>query len=201
MNKMSTWLRLLVVALLVAGCANQKEPASKAVAEIDTSLADIRTEAEKFAPESLQQVDTSVAALKDSLNKGDYKAVLASAPSVSGQVSTLRQDVAAKKADMEAAASSAAAAATQQWQSLSADVPKMVAAVQSRVDILSKSRKLPKNVSADALQAAKDGLENMKGTWAEATTLFSSGDPSGAVAKAQAVRDKGMEVMQRLGMS
>jgi hypothetical protein len=93
------------------------------------------------------------------------------------------------------------AEATGQWNSLSADVPKMVAAIQSRVDILGKSRKLPKNVSQAAFDSAKSGLEYMKSTWAEATSAFSSGDASSAIDKANAVKQKGNEVLQSLGMT
>jgi hypothetical protein len=93
------------------------------------------------------------------------------------------------------------AAATEQWNSLSADVPKMVAAIQSRVDILGQSRKLPKNVSQAAFDSAKSGLEYMKSTWAEATSAFSSGDAASAVDKANAVKLKGNEVLQALGMT
>ena len=116
---------------------------------------------------------------------------------MSGQVSALQQTVATKKSEMD----SAVAAATQQWQSLAAEVPKMVEAIQSRVDILSQSRKLPKNLTKEAFESAKGGLEAMKIAWAEATAMFGAGNAVDAVTKAQAVKEKGNEVMQVLGMS
>lgn len=197
MKKTLFWLSLLAAALVAAGCAGQKEPATKAVAEVEAALNTLRADATKYASDELRQADAAVAGLKDSLAKKDYKSVVASAPAVSGQVSALQQTVVTKKSEMD----SAVAAATQQWQSLAAEVPKMVEAIQSRVDILSQSRKLPKNLTKEAFESAKGGLEAMKIAWAEATAMFGAGNAVDAVTKAQAVKEKGNEVMQVLGMS
>lgn len=194
--KKSTWLCALLALALVAGCSNMKEPATQAVAGVDSALAAVRDDAAKYAPEALAPVDAQVTALKASLAKQDYKAVMAAAPNATSAVSSLKETVAAKKTEMEAAA----AKATEEWQSLSTDVPKMVAAIQSRVDILSKSRKLPKNLDKAAFESAKSGLETMKASWAEASSAFSSGNAVDAVVKAQAVKEKGMEIMTALGM-
>jgi len=196
MNKKLIWLPLLVAALLV-GCAGQKEPATKAVADIESTVASLRPDAQTFAPGELQQVEDVLGGLKEQLAKKDYKAVVAAAPGVAAQVDSLKQLVTSKRSEREAAV----AAASQQWQALSADVPKMVEAIQSRVDILSQARKLPKTLSAESFQSAKDGLEQMKSAWAEATAKFGAGNPVDAVAKGQAVKEKGNEVMQLLGMT
>jgi hypothetical protein len=195
MKRKSLWLTALCAAtLIVAACANLKEPATQAVASAESSLAALKDEAAKYAPEALASVEAEVASLKASLDKKDYKAVMASAPKVTTAITSLKDAVAAKKAEMEAALAS-------QWTSLSTDLPKMVEAIQSRVDTLSKSRKLPKNVDKAAFEAAKSGLESLKATWAEATSASSSGNIADAVAKAQAVKDKGTEIMNQLGMT
>jgi hypothetical protein len=196
MNRKLVWLPLLVTALLF-GCAGQKEPATKAVADIESTVASLRPDAQTYAPGELQQVEDVLAGLKEQLAKKDYKAVMAAAPGVTAQVDSLKQLVTSKRSEREAAV----AAASQQWQALSADVPKMVEAIQSRIDILSTARKLPKTLSAESFQSAKDGLEQMKSAWAEATAKFGAGNPVDAVAKAQAVKEKGNEVMQLLGMT
>jgi len=190
------WLALLAVALLVAACAGQKEPATKAVAEIEASVNALRDDATKYAAAELKPVEDGLASLNASLASGDYKSVLAAAPAVSTQLAALQQSVAEKRKQAEAAF----AAATEQWKTLSTEVPDMVAAIQSRVDTLGQSRKLPKNLSAESFQAAKDGLETMKASWNEATGHFSTGEPVEAVAKAQAAKDKGAEVLKLLGM-
>jgi len=195
--KKSLFWPVLAMALIIAGCAGQKEPATQAVAEIETSLNSLRADAEQYAAEELQQADSALASLKDSLAGKDYKAVVAAAPAVSGQVSALRQTIDTKRSEMEAAV----AAAKEQWTALSADIPNMVSAIQSRVDTLGKSRSLPRNVSSANFQSAKDGLEFIKSTWAQATADFDAGNAVDAVSKAQAVKDRGTEVLSLLGMS
>jgi hypothetical protein len=190
------WI-IIAVALVAVGCANQKEPAEKAVASVESAVAAVRDDAARYAPEALQGVEATLAGVKEKLAKGDYKAVLAESPQLTAAVNSLNETVASKKAEAEAAA----AAATADWNALSADVPKMVEAIQSRVDILAKSKKLPKNVSQEAFESAKSRLETMKANWAEASSAFAAGNAVEAAAKANSVRQTGTEVLQQLGMT
>ena len=82
----------------------------------------------------------------------------------------------------------AIASLTDSWNSMSADLPNMVNAIQSRVDTLSKSKKLPKNLDQASFDAAKTGLDDMKSTWSAATQSFNSGNVEDAVAKAKQVQ-------------
>jgi hypothetical protein len=84
---------------------------------------------------------------------------------------------------------------------LSTDVPNMVTAIQSRVDMLSKSHHLPKGVSKDGLASAKSGLDAMKTAWSDASNAATSGDFTTAVSKAQAVKAQAADIMKSLGMS
>jgi hypothetical protein len=190
------FLALTVASLMVVGCANQKEPATKALASVEASLATFKDDAAKVAPEELAGVEATLTGLKESLAKGDYKAVLAGMPALTAAVDSLNVTVIAKKEQLAAAV----AAANTEWKSLSTDVPAMVAAIQSRVDILSKSKKLPKKVDQAAFDSAKSGLESMKATWAEATAAFSSGDAVAAADKARQVKTQGADVLKMLGM-
>ena len=62
----SSWI-MIAVALIAVGCANQKEPAQKAVASIESAVAALREDAAKYAPDDLQSVDTTLAGLKAKL--------------------------------------------------------------------------------------------------------------------------------------
>ena len=72
----------LVAATMLAACANQKEPAEQAVAKVEASLNEIRTDAQQYAAEQLQTVEASVNRLKENLAKQDYRQVVIGAPSV-----------------------------------------------------------------------------------------------------------------------
>ena len=72
----------LAAVLLAVGCANQKEPATKAVADAEAALSSIREDASKYAADELKTADDAIASLKGNLEKGDYKAILAGAPAL-----------------------------------------------------------------------------------------------------------------------
>jgi hypothetical protein len=197
MKKQFVWLLAAMLTVLVVGCANQKGPAQQAIAGAESALAAVRDTAQKYVPDQLQAVDAQIASAKDAFAKGDYKAVLAAAPAITTAISSLSDAAQAKEADAQAAMSKAKDA----WTSISTDTPKMVDAIQSRVDILSKSHHLPANVSKDALAGAKSGLDSLKSTWSDAQSAAASGDYTTALSKAQAVKDKAAEIMHSLGMS
>lgn len=197
MKKLSVWLLATLMAIALVGCANDKAPAEQAVASAETAMAQIRDMAQRYAPDQLQSVDAQFNSVKESLNKGDYKAVLAAMPGLNSAISGLKDAATAKQADAEAAAAKAKDA----WGPMSTDVPKMVDAIQSRVDILSKSHHLPKGVTKDSLAAAKSGLDSMKSAWGDASNAASTGDYTTAMSKGQAVKDQASQIMQSLGMS
>ena len=93
------------------------------------------------------------------------------------------------------------AAAQAEWTDLSAKVPQMVEAIQSRVDTLGKSRKLPANVDKATWETVKTDFETMKTEWTDATTQFASGQADEAVRKAREVKAKGDQILSKLGMT
>jgi len=197
MKKLSCGLLAMLAAVMMVGCAMQKAPAEQAVAAAEASLATIHDSAQKYVPDQLQAVEAQLDGVKDSLSKGDYKGVLAAAPALTTAISGLKDAAAAKQAEVEAALAKAKDA----WGSMSTDVPKMVDAIQSRVDVLSKSHHLPKGVTKDSLASAKSGLDSMKAAWGDASNAATSGDYTTAMSKAQAVKDQATQLMQSLGMT
>ncbi len=196
MYRKASLLATFALALIAAGCGMQKEPATKAVEAAEATLATVKEEAAKYVPDQLATVESTVSGLKDSLAKGDYKAVLAGAPAATSALTALQEAVTAKKAEALAALEKAKT----EWATMSADLPKMVEAIGSRLAILAKSKSLPKGIDKAALESAKSGFETMKASWTEATAAFTAGNVADAVAKAQAVKDKGVEVMKSLNM-
>ena len=189
------FLALAATTMIATGCAQQKAPATKALDAIETSLAEVRDDAAKYAPEGLKGVESQVARLKESLDKKEYDNVLAGTPALDKAVGSLRDAVAAGK---KHAAAELAAAKTE-WANLNSEVPKMVENIETRVDELSK-KKIRFRVSKEELESAKSGLAWMKTEWAEATAASSSGKQIVAAEKARAVKAKGEEVQKTLGM-
>jgi hypothetical protein len=196
--KSRQWLRsfvaFAVAALVVAGCANQKEPAQKAIADIEAAVAAAGDDAMKYVPDDVQAVNDQVTNLKAQFDKKDYKGVLAAAPAVLSQAQALAASAAAKKAE-------AMDALNAEWGSLASSVPQAVAAVQSRVDVLSKSKKLPQNVDKATLEAAKTGVSDVNTLWTQATSAQSSGDLEQAVGLARQAKEKTDALLASLGMT
>ncbi len=197
MKKPSLWVLAALTALVIAACQNQRAPAEQAVAAAESSLTNIRDAATHYAPDQLQAVDAQLNSAKDSLSKGDYKAVLAGMPALNTAIANLRDTATAKQQEADAANAKAKDA----WGPMSTDVPKMVDAISSRVDILSKSHHLPKGVTKDSLAAARSAVDNMKSAWSDASNAATSGDYATAVSKGQGVRDQASQVMHSLGMT
>lgn len=186
---------IAATAMLITGCANQKEPAEKAVSQVEASLSQFKADAEKYAAEELQGVEESIAKLKGELAAKNYKAVVMQTPNVASTVAALKDTVAKKKADAE----QILAAAQQEWTDLSASVPELMTKLQAKVDSLTKSRRLPKGVDKAAFDAAKAEFETVKSSWAEASAEFSSGMVADAVRRARAAKAKAEELVQKLG--
>jgi hypothetical protein len=179
-------------SILVAGCANNEQPARQALAAAEASLAEVRVDAAKYAPEELQQVESRLARVKDDLAKEEYTDVLGGATQITKETATLKDLVVSKQTQ--------AVAATHEWEALSEEVPKMVQAIENRVDSLSGT-KLPKDLDKEAFESAKAALESMKSLWAEASAAFEAGNAILAADKARMVQAKGEEVIDQLGMS
>lgn len=178
-NRFSQFAALAFV-LVLAACANQKEPATAAINSIESAISAASADASKYVPDQLADVQSKFGALKDSFSKQDYKAVLAGAPAVLSAAQGLAAAAAAKKDEIMKAL-------TGDWTQLSGALPNLVSAVKSRVDILSKSRKLPAGVD---LPAAKSGLEEASSLWSKAQGAFSSGNLEEAVNTAKEVKAK-----------
>jgi hypothetical protein len=185
---------LAVASVVLAACANQKEPAERTVARVESSLAEFHADAEKYASEELKDVDADVANMKKNLANQEYGAVMMNAPSVSASIATLKQTVAQRKADSE----QMVAAAQTEWNDISATVPKAVETLQARVDQLSKTHKLPKGLDKAGFDAAKTDFENMKTQWTQASAEFAEGKVADAVRLARAVKAQSEELMTRL---
>jgi hypothetical protein len=156
------------------------EPAKNALDNINTQLTAVSADAQKYVPDQYAQAQTKVAALQASFDKKDYQAVIAGAPAVLTEINGLSTAAAAKKDEMVKAVGN-------EWRSLAASVPASVTAVQSRIDALTKSRHVPKDVD---LKAAKSGLDDANASWSKAEDAFKAGNPDDAVTAGKDAQSK-----------
>jgi len=179
----------LVCCLGLISCSTAKAPAEAAIKAAEEAIAGVKTDASAYVPDQLKEVEDSLAAAKESFQKGEYEKAL-----------TGVKDLSAKAKDLATAAASKKEELAKSWQDMSGGLPKMVEAIQSRVNILSKSRKLPAGIDKDKFDSAKTELAAITQTWTEASNAYSSGNLMDAVSKAKTVKDKAVEIMNAIGM-
>lgn len=183
---------IIVAALMVfslAACSGGKAPAEQAIKAAEDALSSVKAEAVKYVPDQVKSVEDALNAAKDSMAKKDYAAATAAATSVAAKAKELVSAAAAKKTEM-----------TKSWEDLSGGLPKMLDAIKSRVDILSKSKKLPANIDKDKFAGARSELAEISKVWDESNNAFKEGKLADAIAKANSVKAKAAEIMSTLGM-
>jgi hypothetical protein len=185
--------RLFVAAAmtLLAACANQMEPAQKAIEDIKSAMTAAPADADKYIPDQVASVEQKLVDLNTSFGKKDYAAVLADAPAVLAQAKGLAAAAAAKKDE-------AMKALAAQWSQLSASVPQLIASLNTRVNALSKTRRKPKGID---LAAAKSGLADATVLWAKAQTAFQAKQVADAVTAAKDAMSKAEATASALKMS
>jgi len=124
--------------------------------------------------------------------------VIAAAPAVLSQAQGLAGVASSAKQAAEAAALEAMNA---EWTSLSGTLPAAVAAIESRVNILSKSKKLPANLDQATFESVKTGLADAKSLWDQATAAQASGNVEAAVTAGRQVKEKTDAALAALGMT
>ena len=180
---------LLSVPLLVVGCAGDKGPAEAAIKAAEEAVSATVAEASKYVPDQAKSLQATLAAVKEKFTKGDYTVALADAKTLTDKTKEVASAASAKKAEL-----------TKTWEDLSAGIPKVLDAIKGRVDILSKSKKLPANLTAEKFASAKSGLDEMTQQWTAATASATGGNMLDAITKGTAVKTKAAEVLTALGM-
>ena len=178
---------LFLIALL-AGCSSDKGPAESAIKAAEEAFNASKAEAVKYIPDEVKSLEGALAAVKDKFAKGDYKAAIPEAQSIGEKSKGLADRAKTKKEEL-----------TQSWTDLSQAVPKMVEAAQSRIDALSKAKKLPANMTPEKISEANSGLVAAREEWAKALESFKTGNLAEAVAMANSVKGKAEAATEILG--
>jgi hypothetical protein len=192
------FMSLAMVAVLLAGCGNQMEPAKNAIAGIEAAIAAAGPDAAQYIPDQLQAVTSQLADLKAKFDQKDYKGVLAAAPALLTQAQGLGGAASSAK---QAAQAAALEAMNAEWGALAADIPAQLAAVTSRVGILSKSKKLPAGLDAASFDAVTAGTAEATTLWEQATAAQAAGNMEQAVTAARQVKGNLDAAMAALGLT
>ncbi len=181
-RRASHFALISMAAIILTACAGQKEPAQKLIGDIESSVAAASSEAAKYVPDQLADVQTKLGDLKASFDKQDYAAVVTGGPAVLTAAQALATAAAAKKDEV-------LKALNDQWTALAGSLPGEVTAIQSRLDLLGKksSKKMAAGID---LNAAKTGASDASALWSKAQAAFAAGNMDEAVSTAKDVQSK-----------
>ena len=173
---------ILATMMFFTACENaQKTGADAAIKAAQTAYAAVADQANQYVPDQAKDVQTAIQSAKDAFDKGDYASAFEASEALPGKVKDLAAAAAAKKDEL-----------TAKWKEMSESMPGLVTAVQTKVNALTKSRRLP--------AGAADSLASAKQSWTDASTAFQSGQLADAMTKASAAKAKLVELQTMLGM-
>lgn len=180
---------LLPTLLLAAACSGARGAAEAAIAAADSALANIGPEAARVVPDQLKPLQDAVAAAKDSAAARAWQGALALATDIPTRANDLAQAIVKEKADI-----------TEEINTLNAAMPRNLAAVKTKIDQLSRSRRLPRGLSAETFDSVKtihaEGVEE----WPRIMTAFNAGNLSDAITRATALKLKVSRAMEAVGL-
>jgi hypothetical protein len=171
-----------MAAIILAACAGQKQPAQKLIGDIESTVVAASSEAAKYVPDQLMDVQAKLGDLKASFDKQDYATVVTTAPAVLSEAQTLATAAAAKKDEV-------LKALNDEWTGLAGSLPGDVTAIQSRIDFLSKKSNKKQAAGMD-LDAAKAAVTDTTSLWSKAQAAFAAGNLDEAVSTAKDVKAK-----------
>ena len=180
---------IVLLAAMVVACARDKEPAEAAIKAAGQAIDQIRGEASRYVPDQLKQLEDALKSAQDAFAKKDYKAALDAASTLSAKAQDVAKAAAAKKAEL-----------TKSWEDLNAGIPQLMDALKSRLDILSKAKKLPAGLDKDQLAALTSGYDEAAKQFQAAKDAAGAGDLNKAIEAGQAIKQKGMEMAAALGL-
>ena len=189
---MKNALKITAAALccLALVACSQKGPAEAALKAGENSMNEVKAEGAKYAPEQTKGLMTSYTAAQEAFNKGDYKAAMEIAQGMPAKAKDVVAAVAARKDEL-----------TKTWTGLTSTLPGQVEQIKTKVGELAAMKKLPKDMDAGKLDAAKAALADVTKAWGDASEAFKSGNLIDAVAKANAVKAKVADAMASLGLT
>lgn len=183
-------LFVFVSVFILISCSGSKGPAEVAIKAAEQAVNATKAEAAKIVPDEVKSLEDSLAVVREKFVKKEYKAALGEATALAGKAKEVLAAAKAKKEEL-----------TKKWTELSQGIPQMAADIQSKVDVLSKAKKLPASLTKEKFEEVKAGLASVKDEWEKVKQSFASGNFADAVNVATSLKDKASKIMETLGIS
>jgi hypothetical protein len=181
---------LFVSISFLMACSSGKNAAELAIKTAEEAVNATKAEAAKIVPDEVKSLEDALAAAKEKVVKGEYKAALEEATALAVKAKEVLAAAKVKKEEL-----------TRKWTEISQGLPKIFEDIQAKIDSLSKVKKLPAKITKEGFEQAKAGLTSAKDEWTKAQASFTSGNFNEAINVATSLKDKAVKIMESLGMS
>ncbi|MGA3282782.1 MAG: hypothetical protein ABSD50_17620, partial [Smithella sp.] len=161
---------LLVIISFLMTCSCYKKEADVAIKAAEEAVNVTKAEAIGIVPDDVKSLEDTLATVKEKFFKGEYKTVLGEAKTLAGEAKEVLAAAKVKKEDL-----------TKKWAEINQGIPKMFEDIHRKVDVLSKAKKLPANITAEKFTESKAGLLSATDEWNKAQQSFSNGNLNDAV--------------------
>jgi hypothetical protein len=179
-KRIANLLLLGYAALQLAACADKMEGARHALDQVSDAVTTTSTDATKYVPEQMAALQREMANLEASYDEKDYAKVMTGAPAILADAKTVAANAQEKKEDI-------ARAVAAQWSGLSTSLPQWITLVKTRINSLSKIKRVPKDIN---LGVARSAMADADDGWERAQAEKESGEVDEAVATAKDVKAK-----------
>jgi hypothetical protein len=189
-NKYLVLLLIVAVGLCFAGCGGAKKAsATAAIKAAEDAYNVVKEDLVKYVPEEAKKVEEAIADAKDSFTKKNFDEAITKVKAIPEKITELTATAKTKKDEM-----------IMSWANMSKATPEMLASIKSKLDALSKVKKLPAGMDTAKLDGAKSDYEAAVTMWDEAKAASDAGNVADAATKGKAVEEKALGIMTTLGM-
>ncbi len=188
-NSLKTAILVALSLFVIAGCAQDKQLAQTAIQNAEKALNDMSADAMAYMPEEFQAAQDALAAAKASFEAGNFKEAAAAAQEIATRAPEMATELTTRKQELTAA-----------WADMNAAMPATMSGIQSQVDKIVATKKLPKGIDAAKMEEISAQVASLNQAWTEASSAAAAGSMAEAVAKGKMVQDGAAMVMTTLGM-
>ena len=190
MGKARSMIRLAGVALVFASaCGGPSAKADAAITNASEAITAIGADAEKVLPYEVEQLNSAVAAARDTLAKGGYAAAEALVAEVPVRAQELAGKVAAKRVQL-----------TAELDTLGVALKKNLDAIQARLDEFARTRRFPRGVTQARVDSVKQVVATAPEEWNAIQAQIQAGELDAAYGKGTVLRLKVSQALEAVGL-
>jgi hypothetical protein len=166
---------LSALAIAAGGCS--RAPAEEALKAAEAALEAARPSVEKYAPTEIKPLSEAAATAKAQLARGNYKAALSGAQSLTARTQAAAEVAKKKKEELAGA-----------FDALKAKLPGQVQVLRARLAALARNPTLPVDMDQETVETARANLDRLAEGWEDALAKFDRDDVVQAVEQAEKLR-------------